>query len=540
MTPAASLSASVNALMQANRPIEAARTLRRALDLAPLDSNVQAATARLVAVARGWLGTGQAAVATESLALLAGSVHAGAAVLMPYGYGLMMLGRTAEAIDVFRRWLAIAPDSRDAALRLAAALADADGAMEAEALLRSVIARHGHDADVAFVRARALVKLSRFEEAETELRKVVRDMPEHATAHANLMELVWMRTGDADAALRAIERSLRARPGLSALRVNKARLLLSARRAQEALVALDAGLALAPSEPVLLRAAATVALEFDGARSLEYVQRLLAVAPDDRVGRVALGNALLATGRADAALAAADALYPATPTDGRIVALQADALRMLGDPSRRGLMDYQALVCAQFIDVPQGWSCLDDYLAELVDALRGLHTLNAHPIGNSLRNGSQVELDPERSPHPAIHAFPQAIDGPIKRFMAALGRGQDPLRKRNTGAYSVSGIWSVRLRPHGFHANHHHPLGWISSACYLHLPPAVAARGGEGWLRFGEPAFPTQPPLPPEYFLQPAPGLLALFPSYMWHGTVPFSGCENDSRLTIAFDLLPA
>ncbi|MHB1589075.1 MAG: putative 2OG-Fe(II) oxygenase [Metallibacterium scheffleri] len=37
--------------------------------------------------------------------------------------------------------------------------------------------------------------------------------------------------------------------------------------------------------------------------------------------------------------------------------------------------------------------------------------------------------------------------------------------------------------------------------------------------------------------MRPAPGLLLLFPSYMWHGTVPFSGTRT--RLTIAFDVLP-
>jgi hypothetical protein len=31
--------------------------------------------------------------------------------------------------------------------------------------------------------------------------------------------------------------------------------------------------------------------------------------------------------------------------------------------------------------------------------------------------------------------------------------------------------------------------------------------------------------------------MLALFPSYMWHGTVPFT--QGAERLTIAFDLVP-
>jgi len=49
---------------------------------------------------------------------------------------------------------------------------------------------------------------------------------------------------------------------------------------------------------------------------------------------------------------------------------------------------------------------------------------------------------------------------------------------------------------------------------------------------------PLTPPLRAEFYLRPQPGLLVLFPSYMWHGTVPFSGTQT--RLTIAFDIVPA
>ena len=45
------------------------------------------------------------------------------------------------------------------------------------------------------------------------------------------------------------------------------------------------------------------------------------------------------------------------------------------------------------------------------------------------------------------------------------------------------------------------------------------------------------PPLGAEHYVRPEPGLLALFPSYMWHGTVPFGG--EEPRLTIAFDIVP-
>jgi hypothetical protein len=220
--------------------------------------------------------------------------------------------------------------------------------------------------------------------------------------------------------------------------------------------------------------------------------------------------------------------------------MQADAMRMLGDNRYRDLMDYARLVRAERIDVPEGWPDLDTYLAELVRDLAHSHVFQAHPIGNSLREGSQIPLTPGQSTYASIRAFPQAIHRPILHYMQAIGHGTDAMRRRNTGRYGIAGIWSVRLRPSGFHANHYHPDGWISSACYLHLPSAVDREGGEGWLKFGEPAFPTTPALEPEYFVKPEPGLLVLFPSYMWHGTVPFSGSEQENRLTIAFDVVPA
>ena len=49
---------------------------------------------------------------------------------------------------------------------------------------------------------------------------------------------------------------------------------------------------------------------------------------------------------------------------------------------------------------------------------------------------------------------------------------------------------------------------------------------------------PTMPPLGPDHLVAPEPGLLVLFPSYMWHGTVPFT--SQETRLTCAFDIVPA
>lgn len=82
----------------------------------------------------------------------------------------------------------------------------------------------------------------------------------------------------------------------------------------------------------------------------------------------------------------------------------------------------------------------------------------------------------------------------------------------------------------------------MSSAFYVSLPPSVrsqsAAGGQAGCIQFGQPPLELGLGLPPRRVIRPEPGKLALFPSYMWHGTVPFE--DTQPRITIAFDMVPA
>jgi tetratricopeptide (TPR) repeat protein len=520
-------------LIAGNQQAEAELALREALRIDPM------CLAAAVALTRLTLASGRVGDACGAIEPFALAKTAALEAWLLYGMALASSGRPMEAAGMFRQILEREPGNQEARLRLAAALADCDQGADAETQVRHVMSQGLDSADTAFVLARALMAQGRFAEAEIELHKAVRARPWHVTAQANLSELGWMRSGDIAQATAALDEALAVHPELAALRIVKSRLLLSAGYEEDALGVVEGGLAHVPNAPDLLSMASGIALNFDPARALELARRALRVAPEDAGALTAFGNASLGVGHAREALATAQMLQQRVPLDGQSLAMEADALRLLGDPRSSELLDYEHFLHVEFIDTPAGWPDLETYLADLATALEASHAERSHPIGNSLRQGSQLELVPGRSGHAAIRAFPQAINGPVCRYMQALGRGDDSFRRRNSGRYRIQGMWSVRLRPHGFHVNHYHPQGWISSACYLHLPPAVQARGGAGWLKFGEPPFPTIPKLEAEYFLKPLPGLLALFPSYMWHGTVPFSGGPEDTRLTIAFDIVP-
>ena len=511
------------------------RALREALRL---DGTQTAACLSLLRLLRSHGRASEAVTWARSLASLLPNVADAQAEL---ARTLGADGQFSEAVAAQRRAVQLDPANPATALQLGLSLVDADLHAEAEGILRRLL-QHGIDApELWFGLARAALGQERREDAEAAFRQAIRRRPDYMAAHTDFAQAVWTRTGDLLAASAEIDRCLRAHPQLSALRVTKAGLYRNAGESGIAYAQLREAVEQAPLDAALLLGAADAALGFDAAASLDYARRAAALIPAEPAVLWTLGNAQLACGLADETRITALQLLELNPDDQQALAMLSSAQRLLGVSRDGELTAGPDVVRAWTIDTPPGWPDLPSYLRDLAASLRRLHTTRAHPLGQTLREGTQTNQDLMRSDDPVIRAFIQAIDGPIRRHMAALGQGDGPLRRRNRGAYRIQGMWSVQLRPHGFHVNHFHPEGWLSSACYIDLPPAVAdATTHAGWIKFGEPGIKTVPVLAPEYYVQPKPGLLEQIPSYMWHGTVPFAGEPNETRLTIAFDIVPA
>ncbi len=72
----------------------------------------------------------------------------------------------------------------------------------------------------------------------------------------------------------------------------------------------------------------------------------------------------------------------------------------------------------------------------------------------------------------------------------------------------------------------------------MSLPDVVRKSDAhDGWLKFGETNLNLGNLECIEKVVQPKEGRLVLFPSYMFHGTIPFT--SNETRTTIAFDVVP-
>ncbi len=446
---------------------------------------------------------------------------------------LKAAGDLAGAARLYAQDAKARPASAVAEHNLAATLGDLSDFAGALAATDRALAKGGDAPETWLVRARALQGLGELDAADAAFGEVLRRRADDAPAHRDLAQLRWMRDGDVARALAALD----AAPVTPALALVRATVLGGAGEPARALAVLKRALARAPDAVPLRLAAATAARHVgDAEAQLGHAVAALRALPSSGVAARAVAEALLHLGRVAEAAPLAEKIVAAAPDDQAAIALQATVWRLLGDARHAALCEDPALVSTRTIDTPAGWADLPAFLRDLATTLEALHRWRAHPLEQSLRHGSQTSFDLTRSDAPAIRALFAALDAPIRAHIAALGRGSDPVRRRNTGDYHFAGAWSVRLAPGGYHTDHVHPSGWLSSAFYVALPAAVD-RAPEGWLAFGRPGMPTRPTLAPFRHVRPVPGMLALFPSYLWHGTEPFGG--EEPRLTVAFDLLP-
>jgi predicted Zn-dependent protease len=472
----------------------------------------------------------------EGAALLteADRVHPGQPqLLLNLGKVLMADGRFGEAEAVLERGLVLAP----AALKadLAADLFAAQRRQhKREAALKTATLLRGLDPnrrEFENERVDLLTELGRHEDALALLRTMLQQEPANARLLQHYSGQLY-QLGREDEAIAVYD----AAP--PELQLDKAVLLFEAGRHEDAHAVHAALLASEPDNPVFrLRAAALLAQIGRAGEALALLEDAQARQPDDIDLQAGTGNAALLSGDAQKAAAMLERVVAQVPHDHLSLARLSTAWRLLGDARDETLMGYDELVRIFDLEPPPGFGDMAAFNAELEGELQHLHRATRESLGQSLRGGTQTQGHLFAGGHVLVDLLRTRIDQAVSGYIAQLAHDPaHPLRGRRGRNFSYAGSWSSRLADCGFHTNHIHPMGWISSCYYVGLPAAVADETAkQGWIKFGEPNVDLG--LSFRRAIQPRPGRLVLFPSYMWHGTIPFQGPEK--RTTIAFDVIP-
>jgi tetratricopeptide (TPR) repeat protein len=375
--------------------------------------------------------------------------------------------------------------------------------------------------------------LGRHDEALTILGDLLARAPGDPGLHHDYNALLYRLARD-DEFLKSYERAPATRP----LMLGKANFLAQAGRIAEAHGIYAALAARDPGDLVAaLAAARTLAQNGRAGEAGAAFDRLLqrpGIPPGAYVQ--AAEAALLADDPKRAARLCEEGLA-LSPGNGSCLALLGTAWRMLGDERDEALSGYDTLVRYFDLNPPDGFSSMDEFNAELNAALARLHPGTREFLGQSLRGGSQTTDHLFGIGIAMVDTLRARIDEAVSRYIAELPEDDaHPFLSRRTGGFRYAGSWSSRVGDTGFHVNHIHPRGWISSCYYVAVPPATT-EGRQGWIKFGEPQLDVALKEPVRHAIQPVAGRLVLFPSYLWHGTIPFH--DATARTTIAFDVTP-
>jgi len=451
--------------------------------------------------------------------------------------------RYEEALNCYRRALELVPgDARIlnnkglaalAAGRAEHALADFEAALETEPDF----------GEPRLNRCATLARLRRRVEAEEAIRDYLEDLPGSARGLAILAALLSSerdpdRLAEAE---RCVRRALAGRGDLAGA-WDTLGVVLAKRGQMEA--SLDAGRRAVRLDPEHAGHAIHLADNLARAGKLdeaaEILQKALRHLPGDTELNRQLGIVLIRQGNYEHALSQLDARLSGHSQDQRAIAHRGVALQRLGRVAEaREYLGMDRFITAVRPQNLRPFPDLDAFNAALAADVRQHPTLQWEPVGLAASGGA---LTGELLSHPteAIRVFERELRAAIDALMARLvAEPGHPFLGGIPSAYRLN-TWATLVPEQGEISAHIHEESWLSGAYYVTLPEAMRAAEDQhaGWIEFGRPSA-ELPDVPDDAVrcIRPEEGLLLLFPSYLFHRTLPFSG--EGERISLSFDVEP-
>ncbi len=384
--------------------------------------------------------------------------------------------------------------------------------------------------------AATLVLLNRREEAKQCFIDAVSLTPLDWTAQEELAAFLWEE--GVESPFEYIEPHINHEDANAAFVLAYIKLLVRADQFQKALDVLNSQEHLLRSNLDLYIYKARVHRELgDYDASLDYVEKGEKLKINNSIGLESeAGYTLLSLGRAKEALTKFSKLVKQEPRNQGWWTMLSTCYCLLNEENKyHWLCNYQQLLAVMpVLPSKEKRQNLNDELREVLEAL---HQNERHPIGQSLRNGTQTYENLFDGKNEVINTLSSLILERAQEFIELQSKDRKhPFLSRLSKDLTFKGSWSVKLRTDGYHRSHYHPEGWLSGVYYVDVPNAVH-NNGEGWLTFGRADIANQN-FEGDFAVKPKSGNLVLFPSYMWHGTNVFT--SSTARLTVAFDIIPS
>ena len=273
--------------------------------------------------------------------------------------------------------------------------------------------------------------------------------------------------------------------------------------------------------------------------AMSHYRDTLKIEPGHSDAATNLASAHLVLGNPDAALAASELALKSDPGNRDAFSFTAIAATETGDRQKAAnLLSPELLVRSKQFDTRPGFESLSSFNLALAEHVLAHPTLTEDSHNKATRNGRQTESLAlgDRGP---VAELQNMIGDELDEYLETIGRGNNHPYPPLIPNLTRIDIWGTVLGAQGHQTAHMHRAAWVSGVYYVKLPDVMrlGGQGNAGWIEFCRP--------PDEFnckathdvrLIEPKEGLMVLFPSYLYHRTIPFE--SDDLRISIAFDLL--
>ena len=363
--------------------------------------------------------------------------------------------------------------------------------------------------------------------------------PNHPDA-LNLKAALLMNSGEAAEAIRLFTKIIKLVPDFAQAHFNLGTALTSAGKPKRAIKSLQQALKLEPdyADAHYNLANALRQIEKTDA-SIEHYTQTLRINPNHSAAATNLASAHLELGQPKEAYEASVQAQTIEPGNRDALAFTAIAATENGDKkTAANILNPDLLVRPKQFDIRPGYDTLSAFNAALVDHVLAHPTLAKEPHNKATRNGQQTDnlALGDRGPVAELQAM---IGEALDEYLEAINTNKDHPYPPLIPNLTKIDIWGTVLGSQGHQAAHMHRAAWVSGVYYAKLPDVMhqCEDGNDGWIEFCRP--PDGFPCTQEHdvkIIQPQEGTMVLFPSYIYHRTIPFE--STDKRISIAFDLL--
>lgn len=376
--------------------------------------------------------------------------------------------------------------------------------------------------------------------AENQFGRILKNYPEHPDA-LHYLGVTQYQQGRYDESLACLSAAIAVAPDYAEAHNSLGIVLLEKRSLDESEACFSRALDIRPDFAGALANLGNAHQEkgkFDKA-ALAY-RKALSIEPNHREAAYRLASACMAQSEPEQALEACVVCLSIDRHCQHALAYMALALQALDRRDEaRMLYEFDRLIHPVGVAVPPQFANLRQFNDVLAEAVRDHPSLVWEPF-NRVTRGGAVSGDLLQQPTQTIKNFERALRRAIDDYRDSLVEEPDhPLLGRIPAKYRLTLIASI-LKAGGHHPAHIHESAWLSGVYYVRVPKVVNSSDSThaGWLEFGRPDYAAPFDFQADVTArQPKAGLALFFPSYFFHGTIPFAG--NEERIGIAFDAYP-